>query len=176
VEAEPPVRWDPNIDDGTLVVSEGGVARLILRAHPNDADRRPVEIGWTGAVAARMDPPNDEARSGHPLYQSGLRKLLWMGEVRESHLVWQPPAAPAPSRGDGQPGELATAKWAGREDIACGSGSTPATARRQRCDNGLPPGDSGALVWGFGDAGPGVFWASLLRSAPMTRASATLSI
>lgn len=34
-----------------------------------------------------MEPPNDEARSGHRLYDVGLREVLWLGEVYESGLI-----------------------------------------------------------------------------------------
>ena len=45
-----------------------------------------------------MTPPNDEARSHHPLYDLGLKNLTWLGVVRDSSLVarlrpsWSPVA------------------------------------------------------------------------------------
>jgi hypothetical protein len=34
-----------------------------------------------------MEPPNDEAISGHRLYRVGLREARWVGEVHESELI-----------------------------------------------------------------------------------------
>ncbi len=87
IEANVGGSWDPNIDDGVLAVSEDGPARLLLRPHPDDSDRRRVELVWNDAVAARMEPPNDEARAGHRLYGYGLDRIIWVGEVQGSLLI-----------------------------------------------------------------------------------------
>lgn len=42
---------------------------------------------WRGCFVARMEPPNDEAISGHRLYDVGLREVQWLGEVFESELI-----------------------------------------------------------------------------------------
>jgi hypothetical protein len=34
-----------------------------------------------------MEPPNDEARHGHRLWDAGLCDVLWFGEVSDSALI-----------------------------------------------------------------------------------------
>ena len=81
------VKWEPNAPSALLTTTDGGEARLRLRAHPDDHDQHPVELVWDRCLAARMEPPNDEAVSGHRLYDVGLREVLWLGEVYESGLI-----------------------------------------------------------------------------------------
>jgi hypothetical protein len=81
--------WDPNVEHGVLTTNEEGETRLRLLAKIDDPDQRPIVLLWHGTVAARMEPPNDEARSGHRLYEAGLRDVHWVGEVRESELIAQ---------------------------------------------------------------------------------------
>jgi hypothetical protein len=81
------VRWNPNIEHGVLAVSELGDARLRLRARVDDPDQRNVMLSWHGCKAARMEPPNDEAISGHRLYSLGLHEVSWVGEVLDSSLI-----------------------------------------------------------------------------------------
>lgn len=81
------VVWDPNAPDARLLTTDSGVTRLTLRARVDDPDQRRVEFVWDRARAARMEPPNDEAISGHRLYAVGLREVLWVGEVHESELI-----------------------------------------------------------------------------------------
>jgi hypothetical protein len=79
--------WDPNSPAARLTAADDGVARLRLRAHPDDQDQRPVDLVWNGCLVARMEPPNDEAISGHRLYDVGLREVLRLGEVSGSELI-----------------------------------------------------------------------------------------
>ena len=65
------VEWEPNAPQAVLLSDDSGRACLSLSPHPNDSDLRMVVIVWTGARAALMQPPNDEALSGHPLYGKG---------------------------------------------------------------------------------------------------------
>lgn len=60
---------------------------MVLHAHPDDADQRHVVLRWGGCVAAVMQPPNDEALAGHPLYDKGLSAIDWAGEVIESEWI-----------------------------------------------------------------------------------------
>jgi hypothetical protein len=79
------VTWDPNTEHGRLVITENGDAQLLLNAGI-DSDRRDVLFVWRGASVGRMEPPNDEAVSGHRLYQRGLKDCR-IGEVIESELI-----------------------------------------------------------------------------------------
>lgn len=79
--------WEPNAPEAVLVATDAGETRLTLRAHPDDPDQRAVALVWLRSWAARMEPPNDEALSGHSLYRAGLRDVLWIGEVFESRLI-----------------------------------------------------------------------------------------
>ena len=87
VQADLGVRWDPNTEHGVVIAQDGGPTRLRLRAHMDDADQRIVELLWNDAVATQMEPPNDEAISGHRLYASGLSEIHWAGEVNDSALI-----------------------------------------------------------------------------------------
>jgi hypothetical protein len=78
------VEWEPNAPDALLLVSDSGLGLLVLRAHFADVDQRFVTLLWGGCVAAMMQPPNDEALSGHSLYEQGLSEVLWAGEVLDS--------------------------------------------------------------------------------------------
>jgi hypothetical protein len=82
-----PITWEPNRPAAQLTASDDGEARLRLRARPDDHDQRPVDLVWSGCLVARMEAPNDEAISGHRLYEAGLREVLWLGEVHESDLI-----------------------------------------------------------------------------------------
>ena len=75
------VEWEPNAPQAVLLSDDSGRACLSLSPHPNDSDLRMVVIVWTGARAALMQPPNDEALSGHPLYGKGLAEVRWSGEA-----------------------------------------------------------------------------------------------
>jgi hypothetical protein len=67
-----------------LAVDDHGRAALALNAHVDDADQDCVVFVWSGTQAAMMGPPNDEARSGHRLYQRGLSGVLRAGIVQQS--------------------------------------------------------------------------------------------
>ncbi len=81
------VEWEPNTEHGEFHGSEGGSALLMLDAHPDDSDERQVLISWSGVRSFRMGSPNDEARSGHRLWDKGLRDIHWAGEVQNSALI-----------------------------------------------------------------------------------------
>jgi hypothetical protein len=83
------VVWEPNVPNAVLVADDDGGARLWLSARWDDPDQRAVVLAWNGARLARMEPPNDDARRGHRLYEHGLADDLWLGEVFESSLVAQ---------------------------------------------------------------------------------------
>lgn len=79
--------WDPGTPGAVLVASDLGETRLTLRAHVDDPDQSGVILVFLGSLAARMEPKNDEALSGNSLYRSGLRDVLWIGEVTQSRLI-----------------------------------------------------------------------------------------
>ena len=81
------VEWEPNAPYAVLLVRDDGMAELTMLAHPSDVDQRPVMLIWGGCRAAVMQPPNDEAISGHRLYTRGLRDVLWAGEVLHSQWI-----------------------------------------------------------------------------------------
>ena len=87
VPALPDVVWNPNVEAGVLIVAENGNATLSLLARSDDPNQRTVVLTFSGVRAARMEPPNDEAISGHRLYDKGLREVLWVGEVLDSELI-----------------------------------------------------------------------------------------
>ena len=60
---------------------------LALKPHHNDTDRRCVALVWSGTRSACLADPNDEAKSGHRLYESGLSNVLWAGLVRDSETI-----------------------------------------------------------------------------------------
>jgi hypothetical protein len=80
-------KWEPDDPRAVLVASDIGETRLTLRAHFDDPDQRSVVLVWLRSWATRMEPPNDEALSGHSLYRAGLREVVWIGEVVQSRLI-----------------------------------------------------------------------------------------
>jgi hypothetical protein len=58
------------------LAADEGETRLTLRAHPDDPDQRSVGLVWNGCLATRMEPPNDEAISGHRLYDLGMKECV----------------------------------------------------------------------------------------------------
>lgn len=74
--------WEPNVPEAQLSF-DAGLAVLALNPHFTDPDDRAVVILWHYAASASIAPPNDEGRADHPLYESGLATLLWLGEVIE---------------------------------------------------------------------------------------------
>jgi hypothetical protein len=81
------VTWAPNAPFAVLLVQDDGLAQLVINAHIDDPDQRPVTIRWGGCMAAVMQPPNDEALAGHPLYNKGLSEIIWAGEVLDSKWI-----------------------------------------------------------------------------------------
>jgi hypothetical protein len=80
-------RWDPNAPNAVLAISDAGRAALAVNAHFDDANQDCVVFIWSGTSAAIMGSPNDEALSGHRLYQSGLSGLPWAGQVEQSEWI-----------------------------------------------------------------------------------------
>jgi hypothetical protein len=80
------IEWNPNADDACLVHSWDH-AYLALNPHFSDPDRDRVVFRWAGCRGAVLSGPNDEARSGHRLWRSGLRGCLWAAEVFNSHWI-----------------------------------------------------------------------------------------
>ena len=64
-----------------------GPSLLMLRPRTDDTDKRRIAIVWECARAAVMQPPNDEAISGHRLYGKGLNGVLWAAEVLDSEWI-----------------------------------------------------------------------------------------
>jgi hypothetical protein len=58
-----------------------------MNPHLDDPDRRCVVLVWSGARSACLADPNDEAVSGHRLYERGLSQVLWAGIVRDSDAI-----------------------------------------------------------------------------------------
>jgi len=87
VDLELGTRWNPGAPDAVLLAQDIGAAVLALRAHMHDDDQRWVALRWPSARAAVMEPPNDEAISGHRLYRQGLDRIQWAGEVVDSEWI-----------------------------------------------------------------------------------------
>jgi hypothetical protein len=87
VSSFPGVTWNPNAPDAVLISTDQGISTLALNAHPDDPDRRGVVFVWKGVEVASMGAPNDEAISGHRLYDRGLCDVTWVGVVNQSELV-----------------------------------------------------------------------------------------
>jgi hypothetical protein len=81
------VVWEPNAPEAILACNDHGRAVLALNPHGDDPDRRCVVLVWTGARSACLASPNDEAISGHRLYQKGLDAVLWAGRVIDSEAI-----------------------------------------------------------------------------------------
>ena len=81
------VVWDPNAPEAALVSNDVGPSLLMLRPRADDTDQRRIALVWEGARAAVMQPPNDEAISGHRLYNKGLKGVLWAAEVLDSEWI-----------------------------------------------------------------------------------------
>jgi hypothetical protein len=81
------VVWEPNCPDAILLSDDRGSTALALNAHPDDEDQRAVVLRWSGVLLASIGDPNDEGLSRHRLYDSGLKDVLWIGEVFNSETV-----------------------------------------------------------------------------------------
>lgn len=77
--------WHPNANSDVLIW-RGYVAVLALDPHFDDEDQRAVVFEFIGARLTTIGSPNDEDIVDHPLYRSGLKDVLWMGEVHG----WKP--------------------------------------------------------------------------------------
>lgn len=87
VPVQPSVSWEPNAPNAVLLSDDFARTVLALNPHPDDADTRSVVLIWEGTRYASMGSPNDEAISGHRLFDKGLRDLLWLGLVEDSELI-----------------------------------------------------------------------------------------
>lgn len=81
------VKWNPNAPEALLLSDDFGKTVLALKPHHDDPDRRCVVLVWSGARSSCLADPNDEAISGHRLYNSGLSDVLWAGVVRDSEVI-----------------------------------------------------------------------------------------
>lgn len=81
------VKWNPNAPEAILLSNGFGTTLLALNPHHDDPDQRCVVLVWAGTCSAVLAPPNDEAISGHRLYDRGLDKVLWVGEIRDSEAI-----------------------------------------------------------------------------------------
>jgi hypothetical protein len=78
---------DPNAPEAVLLSADKGVTVLAVARHHDDEDDRCFVFRWEGTRWASSSMPNDEARSGHPLWKKGLGSLLWGGIVQRSELT-----------------------------------------------------------------------------------------
>lgn len=81
------VEWDPNAPEARLLSDDFGNTVLALKPHHDDFDRSCVVLAWSGTRTACMADPNDEAISGHRLFESGLSEVSWAGVVRDSDAI-----------------------------------------------------------------------------------------
>ena len=81
------VRWNPGVPGAVLIVTDTSLAALALNPHPDDASPDRVVLVWSGTCEAAMGAPNDEALSGHRLYERGLADLVWAGIVKDSERI-----------------------------------------------------------------------------------------
>jgi hypothetical protein len=79
------VMWERNWASPRLI--DSGNAWLIVEPYHDDDDRRWVSLCFRHSDGAVVGPPNDEARSGHRLWEVGLRECSWAGEVLNSEWV-----------------------------------------------------------------------------------------
>jgi hypothetical protein len=77
----------PNAPEAVLVSDGFGGTVLALNPHFDDEDQGCVVLVWTGTRSASLAGPNDEAISGHRLYEKGLGDAPWAGQVIDSELV-----------------------------------------------------------------------------------------
>lgn len=84
---QPSVSWEPNAPNAVLLSDDFARAVLALNPHHDDPDIRAVVIIWEGVRYASMGSQKDEARSGHRLYEKGLRDLQGIGLVEDSELI-----------------------------------------------------------------------------------------
>ncbi|KGN32179.1 hypothetical protein N802_11005 [Knoellia sinensis KCTC 19936] len=87
VESGIRVQWEPNVPEAVMVSDDSGRTTLAVRAHPDDADQRPLVLFWRRVEFAALTAPNDESISGHPLWHSGLSDVRWLGLVERSSRI-----------------------------------------------------------------------------------------
>ncbi len=80
--------WAPNAPYALLLQDDFAHALLVLNPHFNDHDQEnAVMFAFKDCRCAIKGEPNDEARSGHPLYAKELADILWAGIVRNSSWI-----------------------------------------------------------------------------------------
>lgn len=87
VESGIRIEWEPNAPKAVMISDDFGRTAVALGAHPDDADRRALVLLWRGVEFAALSAPNDEAITGHPLWQLGLQDVRWLGLVERSARV-----------------------------------------------------------------------------------------
>ena len=78
--------WEPNAPR-PLLIQDQSDAYLVLDPHLDDPEDSSVVVRWIGCEGALLGLPNDEARSGHRLWDSGLRDCRWAAEVTDSEWI-----------------------------------------------------------------------------------------
>jgi hypothetical protein len=80
--------WDPNAPCPCLIQTDNHAFLLLNMFEDTPIDVTASEsaqlvgvITWQDLCASLMGPPNDEAISGHRLWDRGLQQVLWAGEV-----------------------------------------------------------------------------------------------
>jgi hypothetical protein len=86
IEWEAGVAWEPNAPEAALVATDSSHAALGINPHFDDEDQRCVVLLWRSPCFAELGSPNDEALSGHRLYNKGLASIR-AGIVLSSELV-----------------------------------------------------------------------------------------
>jgi len=81
------VDWDQNVPAAVLVSNDDGLTVLAVHASDADADPRTVVFTWHGTRFASMGSPNDEALSGHRLFEKGMSRIRRLGKVENSELI-----------------------------------------------------------------------------------------
>jgi hypothetical protein len=87
VESGIRITWEPNAPNAVMVCDDSGQTALALVAHRDDPDQRNMVLVWRGVEYAALGAPNDEAISGHPLWQAGLGDVRWLGLVEKSRRI-----------------------------------------------------------------------------------------
>ncbi len=81
------VTWDPNAPEAVMISDDQGRTVMAVHAHPDDQDQRNVVFEWSRVESASLSAPNDEALSGHPLWNAGLKDVQWLALVQGSERI-----------------------------------------------------------------------------------------
>ena len=80
------VRWSAGAPSAVLISGDFGTV-LALYLETDAPGERCVVFRWKYAIAVALEPPNDEAITGHRLYDRGLHDISSAGEVLNSAWV-----------------------------------------------------------------------------------------